>query len=170
MSGVFPDRLWQPTAKDLQAQFAPESFFIRSELLTELANQSTVIEAGIRPAAAGVIPGITDQDHVVILTHVHGLASGTGGQTATQVAIRVEDLNSGAVYAQLAFNNNDNTPGAIITTSWQGELVLMPGIDRMVCQAFFSAGVANNATTFDAAGFIIPRGNWQIGRRERVSL
>lgn len=150
---IIPDRLWQPSPKDVQAQFAP----VRVSRRVSLTQAAAVLSATVY-----TVPG----DLVLIITAF--VIQGAAGAGQSPVLVRLATVDTGgstlATIASWGPGSSAGTGGVAgrLDGVWSGQAVCMPG-ELVQAEADFDAGVAANVLGVGFYGVILPRGNWQLG-------
>lgn len=147
---AFVERIWQPSAKDVAAQLAPQSLLKRATV----SGASSPQQADLSSIFA--IP----PDFVLILGQVSLLATAGAAQTATALEIDVIDLTASAAIATLAFVNAA-TQVAFDSKELAGCVVLNHQ-QTIRGTVIYSAAANPNTTRLSVNGILIPRGNWQF--------
>jgi hypothetical protein len=152
---LFPNGIWKPTPKDLQADLNPQ----QALLLNGVALAATVVAATI-----GLSPQVP-ADKVLLVANVFGVAVAGAAQTVNRLRLRVGFVDGAGVFtSQSDFDSTGVVaPVVELARSWQPGQPGFPLMQGQVIEARgdFSAGGAVNVISISVIGVFIPRGNWQ---------
>ena len=152
---AFPQRIWEPSFKDTHAQLAPQRVLRRS---TTGAAASSV---------SFTFPFSVPVDQIFFLRHVLASPDPGAAQVLQLLDVFVTDANAPGFGSILCALLQGNPPAPIVagfptSLSWQGEIALL-STDALFVSAVFDAGVAVNNLNASISGYMVPRGNWQLG-------
>lgn len=148
---AFPQRIYQPSVKDVVAQLAP-------------ARVSRNLEQTVAAVTVEQTLFNVPNDMVFLLRQFHLVASGGGAQTVVALGGRIQDSTTavtGRVGRERPGDKGLAAAPAELNYNWSGEMVLMPA-EVLISSCDFSAGAAGNFVRSAFNGILIPRGNWQL--------
>lgn len=140
-------RIWAPSGKDAATGVVPQFFHRRIDNTANLAALTLTLPFTF-----------IGSDEVAIVSFIGLQTQASGGLTVDFVFSRITDASAVANFGQL----EDAQPGV---NQFYSRIVdpqlLFFNDEQLLLTAIYSAAGANNALSISAAGYVMPRGNWQ---------
>lgn len=150
---LFPDLLYRPNVKAVAGGLYPRRFF----LFISNSGLSTTVSSGIIAAPIGA-------DELLLVTCISFSLAPGAAQIARRCRLVLLDENAVNVLFTVAQSADGATAAAAsagVTIPLTDAIYIRPK-EQFLLDADFSGAAASNGVTFNMAGIIVPRGNWQF--------